>query len=417
MAGEKQNQIAEEEDDFTFDIGKKPGDDDSGADDGKKDEGKEDDDEGKKDSEKKDDKGDDDSLGEDKKDSGKAEDQKSDKVDNKDLGDEGDKGKVDEGKKDQGKKDEGKKNEFVDIFADEEVKDDKKDTGVKTSYKPIASDLGIELENDTPEEFKTKVTKKIEDAKQEFKLDEYPEDAKAVIKHLKENNGKIEDFLNNREIISLQGVRNLEPEQKVLFVRTNELTNAGVDPQKAQEQAATEIEEYSTKELRDKANSIDAEADKLISAEIKKITGDRAQQVEKEKAKVLDRTKAEINQLKTYVNSQTEFLGIELTEKAKQGILRDIETGAFDDIANKSPESSKFTAYMMSKFGKNIHETLNKKGSEQNRKGYNAALDKSLDALHKTKESAQQKQTGHQKSKAGESGKFDGFSGALGEDE
>jgi hypothetical protein len=402
MAGEeKQNQIAEEEDDFTFDIGKKPGGEETAVLEA----------EVKTDEEKTDETG---------SAEGKAGEEKEDK--GKEVKGKADEGKIDEGKeteekKGEDKKGEGKEEKFIDIFDVEEKTDEKKSDAPKTSFKPFASDLGIELENDTPEEFKAKISQKIENAKQEFKLDEYPEEAKAVVRHLKDNGGKIEDFLNNKEIVSLQGVKNLDPEQKVLFVRTNELASAGVDADKAQEQAQAEIEEYSTKELRDKANAIDAEAEKLISAEIKKITGDRSQQVEKEKAKVIERTKAEINSLKTYVTKQTEFLGIGLTDKAKQGIIRDIETGAFDDIANKSPESSKFTAYMLQKFGKNILDSLNKKGAEQNRTGYNAATEKNLGALHKTKDSAQQQQTGHQKVKAGETGKFDGFMGALGEDD
>lgn len=399
MADEKlENQG--EDDDFTFDIGKKPEGEESGETKGKEEkstEGKEE----KETTEKKEK-----STEEKEEKSTEGKEEKSTK---------GKEEKPTEGKEEKNTED--KEEKFIDIFAGEEKVDEKKSTEGKASYKPIASDLGIELENDTPEEFKTKVSKKIEDAKQEFKLDDYPEEAKAVVRHLKENGGKIEDFLNNKDIVSLQGVKNLDPEQKVLFVRTNELIHAGIEEEKAHEQAAAEIEEYSSKELKDKSAAIDVDADKLISVEVKKITGDRSAFVERERTKVVEKTKAEIIQLKTYVTKQTEFLGIELSDKAKQSILKDIETGAFDDIANKSPESSKFTAYMMVKFGKNILETLNKKGSEQNRIGYNAATDKSFNALHKTKEAAQQKQAGHQKSKSGETGKFDGFVGALGEDE
>lgn len=316
-----------------------------------------------------------------------------------------------------GEKPVAKKDEVIDIFASEEKLGEEKTGEPKTSFKPLASDLGIELENDTPEEFKAKINQKIESAKQEFKLDGYPDEAKSLIKHLKDNGGKVEDFLNNKDIISLQGVKNLDPEQKVLFVRTNELTRSGLTQEKAQEQASLEVEEMSARDIKNRANEIDTEADGLISKEIKKITGDREAFVAKERDAVITKTKAEITQLKSYVSNQTEFFGIELSDKAKQGIIRDIETGAFDDIANKSPESSKFTAYMIAKFGKNIMDTLNKKSAEQNRTGYNAATEKSLNALHKTKETAQQKQAGHQKSKAGETGKFDGFSDAIGEEE
>ena len=316
------------------------------------------------------------------------------------------------------KKEEVKKEEeaVIDIFASEEEKKED-ETENKISFKPFASDLGIELENDSPEEFKAKINAKIESAKQEFKLDDFPDDAKSVIRHLKENGGKIEDFFNNKDIVSLQGVKNLESEQKILFVRTNELVTEGLKPEEARAQAETEVGEYSTKELKDKAAEIDSEADKLISAEVKKITGDRNAYLQKEKDKVLQKAQAEIKQLKEFVSTQTEFFGLPLSDKAKQSIIKDIETGAFDDIANKSPESSKFTAYMLAKFGKTINENLNKKSSEQNRKGYNAANEKHLNALHKTELEAQDKKSGHQQMKVAGSGKFDGFADAIGEDE
>lgn len=392
MADEKlENQLVEE-DDFTFDIGKKPA-------------------EEKLVDEVKDENSIDEKPAEEI-----VKDEKSfeEKPEDKKSADEKPAAKTEEKPED---KPELKKEEVIDIFAVDDKPVNKKSGEVKTSYKPLATDLGIELENDTSEEFKAKVNQKIENAKQEFKLDGYSDEAKALVKHLKDNDGKVEDFLNNKDIISLQGVKNLDPEQKVLFVRTNELTRTGLSQDKAQEQAAMEVEEMSARDLKNRSNEIDTEADGLISKEIRKITGDREVFVAAEREKIVTKTKAEITQLKSYVSSQTEFFGIELSDKAKQSIIHDIESGVFDDIANKSPESSKFTAYMVRKFGKSIMDTLNKKSAEQNRTGYNAATEKSLNALHKTKEAAQQKQTGHQKSKTGETGKFDGFSDAIGEDE
>lgn len=339
---------------------------------------------------------------------------KDDEVgDNDSPDDTSDKSKTSDAKKDTPKGDEGKKEEKKEEHVDPFATDDAPGDDEKLSLKKLASGLEVDLEKEDLSEFTTKVRQKIEAARQEFKLDDYPEDAKAIIKHLKENDGKIEDFFNNKNIVSLQGVINLDPEQKVRQVRINELKSAGIAADKAAAQADEEIEGLSTRELKNQADRIDNDARELISKEITKITGDRKAQADQKRATELKRIEHEIGQVKEYVKTQKEFLGIPLSDKAKQNIIRDIETGEFDRIANSAPESSKFAAYMMAKFGKNINEVLKKTAAEQNRKGFNAAVEKEKSALHKTKESAQQTKSGHQQAKTGKEGKFDGFASGI----
>ena len=312
----------------------------------------------------------------------------------------------------EGKEGEGDKKEDndFDLFLDDDKKtsDDK-----KVSFKKLASGFDIELDNDDEQEFTTKIKDKIDKSRQEFNLDDYPDDAKKIINHLKNNGGKLEDFFNNKNIAALQGVINLPAEDKVRQVRINELRGAGIAADKAREQADAEIEELSQRELKNMADKIDDDANKLISQEITSIVGDRKAAAEKERQKAIERTKEEVKVLTRHIESQKEFLGIPLTDKAKQSILRDVESGAFDDIANKAPASSKFAAYMLAKFGDRINDHLKKYGSSQNRKGYNAATDKHLSALHQTKDSAKQQGTGHQKSNQGAKSKFSGFAGAF----
>lgn len=324
-----------------------------------------------------------------------------------------DKSKVDDTKKDTAKGDEEKKDEKKEVSTDPFATDDVNTEKEKLNLKKLASGLEVDLEKEDVSEFTAKVKQKIAAARQEFKLDEYPEDAKAIIRHLKENDGKIEDFFNNKNIVSLQSVINLDAEQKVRQVRVNELRGAGISAEKANEQADAEIEALSTRDIKNHADKIDEDARGLISKEIAKITGDRKVQAEQKRATELHKMEQEVGQVKEYVKSQKEFLGIPLTDKAKQNIIRDIETGEFDRIANSAPESSKFAAYMMAKFGKNINETLKKTAAEQNRKGFNTATEKEKSALHKTKESAQPGKTGHQQAKTGNEGKFDGFATGI----
>lgn len=315
-----------------------------------------------------------------------------------------------EGKGEKEGEDDKKEDDDFDLFLDDDKKtsDDK-----KVSFKKLASGLDIELDNDDEQEFTTKIKDKIDKSRQEFNLDDYPDDAKKIINHLKNNGGKLEDFFNNKNIAALQGVINLPAEDKVRQVRINELRGAGIAADKAREQADAEIEELSQRELKNMADKIDDDANKLISQEITSIVGDRKAAAEKERQKAIERTKEEVKVLTRHIESQKEFLGIPLTDKAKQSILRDVESGAFDDIANKSPASSKFAAYMLAKFGDRINDHLKKSGSAQNRKGYNAATDKHLSALHQTKDSAKQQGTGHQKSNQGAKSKFSGFAGAF----
>lgn len=384
MTTEKKEDVFSEDDDFNFGDTEKKTDDSGSSDSGDNKPDKDDDDNSSD--------GSADDSNDGKSDDGKTDDVKSDDK----VGDDTD-GKTDKKKQ-------------TDIFSDDTDGEAEK----KISLKKLASGFDVELEkDDDEEEFKTKIKDKIEKSRQEFNLDDYPEDAKKVIKHLKENGGKLDDFLNNKSIVALQGVIGLPAEDKVRQVRINELRSAGIPADKAREQAESEIEGMSQRELKNMADKIDDDAHKLISAEITKVVGDRNEIVQKEKQKALERVKEEVRSVTKYVESQKEFMGIPLTDKAKQSILRDIESGAFDDIANKAPAASKFAAYMLAKFGNKINEHLKENASAQNRKGYNAATDKHLGALHKTKESVGQQNTGHQKGNKGSTSKFSGFNDAF----
>lgn len=392
------DQVVDEEDDFDF--GKTEGSEDGeGSEEGSKEGSKEDKKEeaGNKDGET----DDDNNKSRDEEDSGDSsgEDDGGEEEGKEDADDatvaESDKSvKGSEGK--EGKREEEGKGE-PDFFGEEFSEAGESGEEKIIDLKPIAEGFGIKLEKGTTEEFRQKVNEKIEASKQEFKIDDYPADAQAIIKHLKENDGKIEDFFNNPTIVSLQSVIGLSPEQKVLYIRANELTNAGIEVEKAREQAEAEVDEWSTKEIKNRADLIDTDAKKLISEEIGKVVVNREEIVSKQTEKRKSEVVKEKENLKTYVNSQEEFMGLKLTPKAKQNIVQAIESGEFDSVTDKTPEASKFRAYMLEKFGKKIAENYSNTASEQNRKGHNEAVDKSTGALHKTKASAQKSTVGHQK--------------------
>ncbi len=277
----------------------------------------------------------------------------------------------------------------VDDFFGEEYKEGDGAAGEKKSFdvKGFAADFDIETED--PVELKTKLNEKIEGAKQDIKLDGYSADARGIIKHLNENKGELTDFFQNKEIASLQSIIGLPDEQKVLYVKTNEYVQAGMSKDEAIEKAETEVEEYGTREIKDIATKINTDANDLITTEINKIVGNKDEIISQQKVKANETKTKEVNALKDHINAQATFLGIKLTPKAKENIVRDLESGVFDQVANNNPASSKLAAYMIAKYGKKIVENYSTNASEQNRKGHNEAVDKQTGALHKTKESAQ----------------------------
>ena len=306
-------------------------------------------------------------------------------------------------------KGDGESKEEEDFFAEEPADaGDKGDEG-KVSFKPIAEKLGIELENDTEEELVKKYNEKLESAKQELKLDEYNDQARSLIKHLNDNTGDVGKFLTNPVISEMQNLLSMEPEDKVRMIRINEIRQEDkVDEAKATEKYNEELEEMSVSDIRKMSDNIDTQAQKLRDEEIVKITGDKEAQLKEDRKKADLQVEKEVDVLKNYIKAQDEVLGLKLTEKAKAQILADLETGNFDSIVEKSPEASKFFAYMTGKHGPKIIENFSKSKSEANREGYNKATDKQTSALHNDKKSASGKAaSGHQKGEEGTKKNFD----------
>lgn len=228
-----------------------------------------------------------------------------------------------------------------------------------------------------------------------------------MIKHLNENKGDVGKFLTNPTISEMQGILNMEPEDKVRLIRVNEMVREGKSEDEAVTAYNEELNEMKVSDIRTMSDNIDAQAKEQRDKEIVKITGDKEAEL-KEQRKTADiKIQKEVDAIKNYINAQDEFLGLKLTQKAKAQILADLETGNFDSVVEKSPEASKFFAYMTGKFGPKIMENFSKSTSEANRTGYNKATDKHVGALHKDKKSAAGKEaTGHQKGEEGEKKNF-----------
>ena len=313
----------------------------------------------------------------------KEDDKNSDEVDDED-----------EAVKKEDKKEEKKDIEEEDLFAEKESTEENKSR--KRTLKEIGKKFDLDLTaDDDDSEFEEKLADKLSKSRQEINLDGFSDDAKALIKHLNENKGDVESFFTNKNIIGLQSVLSLDPETKVRNVRVNELMGSGKTKAQAVETVDNEFKEMSTREIKDMAEDIDQQAKKLIQNEVKKMVGDKELKAaairEQEQAKVA----ADRSKLKGYIDKQDTFLGLKLSPEAKKAIVRDIENGEFDKLLSQNPEQQKFAAYMFGKHGAKILKKIDTTISESNRKGFNVATKKAVDALHKTDDEIAAKKTGH----------------------
>ncbi|TET24571.1 MAG: hypothetical protein E3J78_00945 [Candidatus Cloacimonadota bacterium] len=169
-----------------------------------------------------------------------------------------------------------------------------------------------------------------------------------------------------------------------------------------------ELDKMSVSDIRKMSDNIDKQAKTLRDQEIVKITGDKETKMKTERETKATQVEKERTVLKTFIQGQEDFLGIELTPKARAQILSDLETGKFDELVEKAPEASRFYAYMTNKYGSKIMENFSKGKKDAGRAGYNAATDKQTSALHNDKKSASGKAaTGHQQGEEGTKKNFD----------
>lgn len=301
-----------------------------------------------------------------------------------------------------GSEDEGGKSEdFFDDLSTESDEDGESGEKPAVSFKKLSSALEIELEEGTEEELAEKIKAKIEAAKQDVDLSKFDPEAKRLVKHLNDNGGKLGDFFVNPKIATLQSVLSLSAEDKFRTVRRTELSRAGGSQEEIEEQINNQLSEMPAQEIVRVASKIDDDVQKMIAAEIEEIVGESEKAAEQKRAEETEKVSKKRESLKNYVQKQDNFLGLKLSDKAKQTIAKDIETGRFDQVVDLSDDEIRFAAYMIKRQGGKITERFVKELAEKSREGYNKGLDKSTNKLHKNKTGAQGASTGHQEASGG----------------
>ena len=184
----------------------------------------------------------------------KGEDGESDEADD-DGNDDGSDESASGDDKSDGKGDE-EGDEEEDFFGDINAAED---DGTVEDYNPLATDLGIELEDPkSRKEFVEKVNGQIKAAQQKLDLTGYNETSQRLINFAKEH-GDVTDFFLNPKISQWNTFLNSDPEDKYAQVRQGQLIKQGLDQEAIDAKISEEIDEMSTRELKDLSDGYDGQ--------------------------------------------------------------------------------------------------------------------------------------------------------------
>lgn len=323
-----------------------------------------------------------------------------------------DKGKGKEKEK-EGKEEDSEEEEAE--FFDSLIEDDseKEKTG-EIDFSSFSEDLELEFSEEENAKdkntFVQKVKQKIQEAQQEFNLNEYPEHTRNLIQYIAKSDGDAMKIFENPSITKSQSIIGMDAEDKVAVVIENQLRSQGVRAEDIDARVEEELNKLSTREIKDAADKINENARNNIKAEIQKIAGDQEKIVEKSRQQQQQVVQQQRENFKKAVDQSDSFLGLKLTDKAKATIKRDLDAGIVEKTSDIKDPYIALNAYIIKKFGKDIEKHIQSKLAESSREGYNKASDKHKQRLHNTKGSAQGKQAGGRQDAQKEKGKTRGWS-------
>jgi len=244
-------------------------------------------------------------------------------------------------------------------------------------FTPLASDLGIELEDPKSRtEFVEKVNNQVKEAQKKVDLSGYGEPTKKLISHLESGNADLATFFNNPKITQFNHFLTQTPEDKFAQVRASQLSKDGLEHDEIEAKIDEELENMSTRELKDQVDKFDQNIITARNSEIETIVGNEETRFSEAKTKAEATVKEEQNQLVQYVEKQEDFMGIPLSEANRKGIVNAIRNGSFDLAVEKSPAASKFNAFMLSRFGDKFMEQITEASKKSGDEGYRRGLKK-----------------------------------------
>lgn len=279
------------------------------------------------------------------------------------------------------------KSEEASFFVDEVI-DETKDEPKQIDFLGISKKIGIEFDQgESPNEdlFLDKINKLIENSKQEFKLDGYSAPAKNLINHLNKT-GDISSYFLDEKVVNYQQFLALDADDKYWQVRSAELSREGKSEEDIEATVQEELSSLSTRQIKDLNDRYDAHIKGLLENRVSEISKVGEAEYEKQMEVAREKIEKEKTSLKNFISSQSDVLGIKLTEKDKQALSKMVDNGDMDLVLDKNPEKAKFYAYMHLKFPDKINGNIQRQTAESIKKAKNQATDKFMDTLHETNE-------------------------------
>lgn len=243
---------------------------------------------------------------------------------------------------------------------DSALGDDVPDTTDQKSFdfQGLAKDvLGVEIEENTIDAYKKAYSDTITKAKQELDLSKYPEEVKTIIDHVTKNEGKLLDFYNNDQLKEYDRFLSLDRKSMYKEVLVARLKN---DPSMSTEEIEAEVEEklesIDDARLKEVTDNYVSNISAARQNEIKTIVDKQREAYEQKITADTERIKTERTELKSYVDKLTDFEGIPVSDKAKEKIKSQIDSGVIDKVLSENPAKLKIDTYLRIKLGARVKE-------------------------------------------------------------
>jgi hypothetical protein len=237
-------------------------------------------------------------------------------------------------------------------------------------FKGLAKDvIGVDIEENSIDAYKKAYNESIDKAKQEIDFSKYPEDVKTIIDHVTKNEGKLLDFYNNDQLREFDRFLSLDRKsmyKEVLIASLKKDPSLSTDEIEAEaEERLDSIDDARLREVTDNyINNISGARQKEIGDIIEKQKESFEARINEDASKV----KAEKEDLKKHVDSLDEFEGIKVSDKAKEKIKAQIDSGTIDKVLSENPAKLKIETYLRIKLGARIKELNDRKISEEKNK-------------------------------------------------
>lgn len=235
----------------------------------------------------------------------------------------------------------------------------------KIDFNSIAKEAGIELEEGvelkTKEEYVAAVKKSIDKAKQTLDLSAFPPEARMIIENLKKNNNLLlTDFYRNDVIRGIDGFLSLPEDRKIKSVLAEDGKKLGHKDQDLVDYVNEKFTEMTDIDIAAKVKEINGQASALKTKEYNKIINEKNKFLEENTKREIERVNSEKKVLIDKLKETKEFMGFPINETILNSMVKEIESGTFQNFLDENAAEAKINAYIHTKLGKQFKEAYAK---------------------------------------------------------